>query len=758
MSDIENSPLSRAGLGARLSAAVASRRRTLIAGSAVAVIAIASGGGAVFAATRGESDSYRTAPAETADVTETLALTGQVSSGSSADAAFQVAGDIASVLVAMGDEVTAGQQLATLDTTALDEAVTAAEDAVASAEQTLEDDLEAQASGSSSSSSSESGSSSSTPTAPGGSAASGDSGDSGAADAGDGASGADGADGADGGDGPDGGDADDGSAGPDGSSGSDGSDGTDDPEGSGGSDGTDGSDDGSNGADDEETQAALAAVTTAQQSLLAEYEASTAAQTSTDAALGQAQEICEPFLSATFEGVSVDSDAQSDADATIDDTGDADGAVDEPVDGAADEESEDANGSSRGSGALQAALDEAQAQLAACQAAVTASQDAQSLSVEANAALLSAAATLDEAVAELQEILAGASAEGTAEGSDDTADPPGAIDSDDTADSEDAAGDENTDGDDDTAGDQSGAATTGSSPLSGGVSISATTATIVTAAAAVPDEGTGSGAESAEGASTTVTAERILADRAAIDVAEAELSIAQQNLTFASLSSPIAGTVVAVGFAVGDSVDAASDTAVITVQGEGGYLVESTVSLAKIGKIEAGQTAEVTLPAFSATYTATVGSIGVLNVSETATPTYTVALSLETADEEPRIGATADARVELTTASGVLTVPTSAVTFTGNEASVSVLRDGVSETVSVTAGAVGSERTEITDGLSDRDTVVLADLDAAISSDEDAGSTGLTGLGGSTSEFPSRENFVGGGNITGGDVPTPPGG
>ncbi|WP_460799418.1 hypothetical protein [Microbacterium sp. GXF0217] len=147
-----------------------------------------------------------------------------------------------------------------------------------------------------------------------------------------------------------------------------------------------------------------------------------------------------------------------------------------------------------------------------------------------------------------------------------------------------------------------------------------------------------------------------------------------------------------------------------------------------------------------------MSAIGFVNVSETSTPSYTVTLALGAGDAEPRIGATADASVKLTTAADVLTVPTSAVTLTGTAATVSVLRDGTPTAVDVTTGAVGSERTEITDGLVEGDTVVLADLNAAISSDEESASTGLTGLGGSTSEFPSRSNVTGGGG-----APAPPG-
>lgn len=250
------------------------------------------------------------------------------------------------------------------------------------------------------------------------------------------------------------------------------------------------------------------------------------------------------------------------------------------------------------------------------------------------------------------------------------------------------------------------------------------------------------------GSSGTITAERILADRAAIDLAEAELAIAQQDVTFASITSPVSGTVVSVAMAVGDSVSAASDTAVITVQSDGGYIVQATVTLSKITGVEVGQTAEVTLPAFGSVYEGEVSSIGVLNVSTSSTPSYTVTISVDAGDESPRIGATADADVQIADATGVLTVPTSAITRTDTSATVTRLVDGNTETVTVTLGAVGTERTEITDGLSEGDAVVLADLDEVITSDDESTDTGLTGLGGSSDEeftFPDGGGFTGGG-------------
>jgi len=123
----------------------------------LAVVPVAIGGIVAATALTGASSSsaaYRTATVATGDVTQTLTATGAIESASRFDAGFQVGGTVESVEVEVGDAVAAGDLLATLDTSDLEDAVAQAEEALADAEETLADDLEAQTSSSSSSSAS----------------------------------------------------------------------------------------------------------------------------------------------------------------------------------------------------------------------------------------------------------------------------------------------------------------------------------------------------------------------------------------------------------------------------------------------------------------------------------------------------------------------------------------------------------------------------------------------------------------------------
>ncbi|MFC6234707.1 biotin/lipoyl-binding protein, partial [Leucobacter soli] len=91
--------------------------------------------------------SFRTATAESATVTETVNANGTVASATRRDLAFQTGGTVERVRVSVGDTVAAGDTLAVLDRSELEEAIADAEQAVADAEQTLAEHQEAQATG-----------------------------------------------------------------------------------------------------------------------------------------------------------------------------------------------------------------------------------------------------------------------------------------------------------------------------------------------------------------------------------------------------------------------------------------------------------------------------------------------------------------------------------------------------------------------------------------------------------------------------------
>jgi multidrug efflux pump subunit AcrA (membrane-fusion protein) len=118
------------------------RRRKVV--TTVAVVAALGGGLAGIQSARADQSPYRLAEVTLGDATQTINLTGTITTGDRHDAAFSVGGIIETINVELGQVVEPGQLLATLDPQSLENAVTAAQDSLASAQQRLQDNLDAQ--------------------------------------------------------------------------------------------------------------------------------------------------------------------------------------------------------------------------------------------------------------------------------------------------------------------------------------------------------------------------------------------------------------------------------------------------------------------------------------------------------------------------------------------------------------------------------------------------------------------------------------
>jgi len=114
------------------------RRRLVVAGVMTALLA--AGGAAAWASSGGGGLGYRTAVVTTGDVEQLLTGTGTIALGRSTPVGFTSPGTVASVPVAQGQQVKAGQVLATLSTGPLDPAVLRAEATLAKARAALESD------------------------------------------------------------------------------------------------------------------------------------------------------------------------------------------------------------------------------------------------------------------------------------------------------------------------------------------------------------------------------------------------------------------------------------------------------------------------------------------------------------------------------------------------------------------------------------------------------------------------------------------
>ena len=230
---------------------------------------------------------------------------------------------------------------------------------------------------------------------------------------------------------------------------------------------------------------------------------------------------------------------------------------------------------------------------------------------------------------------------------------------------------------------------------------------------------TGTPADSSDqGRTGSVTAARLAQDQADIDTANARLVQARAEREAATLRAPYAGRILRSDLSKGDLV-AASDPAFVLV-GQGVTTVSTTVTTAQVPSVRRGQRVTVVPAGWTTPLTGTVSAIGLLPDSDSAFPvTVTLAPSRTVAE-----GTTASVSIVTGSAEDAVTVPLSALTRTGDRATVQVLAQGKVTQTQVTVGVVGARTVSITQGLGRGSDVVLADLDAAVPSSTTSGQRG----------------------------------
>lgn len=257
--------------------------------------------------------------------------------------------------------------------------------------------------------------------------------------------------------------------------------------------------------------------------------------------------------------------------------------------------------------------------------------------------------------------------------------------------------------------------------------------------AAAPDASTSSAS-----AGTTVTAARLASDQAQIEQARADLVTAEQARAQATLRSTRSGKVIALDTAVGATVTAGS--AVLTVVGGKAVTVVGAATEAQLDQLAVGQEVRVTVPGSGTAAAGQLTAIGLVADTSSGSTSYPFTVTVENPTIALPTGSRALLQVVLSTANDVVTVPTSAVTRTGDAATVQVL-DGTKLTrADVTLGAVGTRTVQVVSGLRAGQEVVLAAIDDPIKgADSELNQRG--GFGGSAVEF-RGPGGAGGGPVT----------
>jgi macrolide-specific efflux system membrane fusion protein len=264
--------------------------------------------------------------------------------------------------------------------------------------------------------------------------------------------------------------------------------------------------------------------------------------------------------------------------------------------------------------------------------------------------------------------------------------------------------------------------------------------------------------------------------KAALDQAQLTVDDAQKALDATTLTAPVAGKITALNFVVGQKVSgggtAASSASTASTSsassssssGSGSSkafatLVDPTTMVATgswpesdAAKISVGQTATITVASLGSPVTGKVTALDTTSTVVSNVVTYAGTVTLDQVPAGLKSGMTATVNVVTASKSGVIAIPSAAITTKGGASTVTVSQNGQSASRTVTLGLKGDGTTEIASGLSAGDQVVMSvgTVSATASSSHGSGTSRTgTGLGSVTGAG------TGGGGGFGGGPPGP---
>jgi len=217
--------------------------------------------------------------------------------------------------------------------------------------------------------------------------------------------------------------------------------------------------------------------------------------------------------------------------------------------------------------------------------------------------------------------------------------------------------------------------------------------------------------------------------------AETNLTSAQKTLSQTTLRAPLGGTVAAVSGIVGQSVSGgglassssstssstsgtgasstgstgSSSSGFVTLIGLSSMQVSAAFAESDVAKLAVGQPATITVSALGgAQLAAHIAAINPVASSSSSVVQYTATFALDRANKQLKPGMTANVTVTIAEEDNVVQVPTAAVTGSGQNARVTVMKNGVATPVPVVAGLAGDNATEIVSGLTAGQTYVIS--------------------------------------------------
>ena len=202
-------------------------------------------------------------------------------------------------------------------------------------------------------------------------------------------------------------------------------------------------------------------------------------------------------------------------------------------------------------------------------------------------------------------------------------------------------------------------------------------------------------------------AEQVTVQEARIDAAQAAIARIQSQLAKTVIRSPMTGIVVVQDAAAGEIVSA--HTPIVSVISASAFEITANVPEVDIAKLALGDTARVTLDAYSDEdiFHAVISRIDPAETLVDGVTTYKVMLRFSDTDDRIKSGMTANVRITTGTREQVVAVPAHAIRRLDDQEIVRVLRNGVQSDAVVETGLIGSDGyVEIVSGVSAGDRII----------------------------------------------------
>ena len=218
-------------------------------------------------------------------------------------------------------------------------------------------------------------------------------------------------------------------------------------------------------------------------------------------------------------------------------------------------------------------------------------------------------------------------------------------------------------------------------------------------------------------AQLTVSDAKLIQAKAQVQQARATLDRAEEDLRYATITSPITGVVLSRDVEIGDAVSSilvlgSTATLVMTLGDISQVYVKGKVDEADIGKVYLGQPGRIKVESFKdKIFNGKVTKIAPLGVEKDNVTTFEVRVSIDNATGELKAMMTANAEILLDEHKNVLMIPEASIIYDKDKnASVEVPephgKDGKRK-VEVKVGISNGAKTELLSGLKEGQQVVL---------------------------------------------------